>query len=314
MKLKNVLSGINGTIGLMAILLISASVNNSSVEKEELITDKKKQQLKKDINKKNHNFFFKENNDITNKLMSPLSALKSIPTPILSSPKIPSAQSIIWNALKDWWKNWISPIFYGLIGVSSSIGLGYVLYTEYWKNKRNFKLEDKQNLKITLELYPKDDKNKNNWYGLFYNNNSTLYTECSCQRRFKNGSNTFLSVSYILRNGPNNPGLILYKEDKTDSKKTEVETPWFPIIDYYPGANKVPFYKYGSKNEKLGDLVIKREIINDDKLCDTYKKMINETDYKCEFSCCVAIEKKKCDKQQCTSNSANCICKNNMSK
>ncbi|MDJ1647605.1 hypothetical protein [Mycoplasma phocimorsus] len=270
MKLKNVLSGINGTIGLMAILLISASVNNSSVKKEELITDKKKQQLEKDINKKNHNFFFEENNDITNKLTPPFSALKSIPIPTLSSPKIPSAQSIIWNALKDWWKNWISPIFYGLIGVSSSIGLGYVLYTEYWKNKRNFKLDNGKKLRITLELYPEEQyKNKGYWYTFLYNKNSSLTTDCSCKRRFKNKSKenqmSPLSVTFTLTGDIDNPSLLLYNLDNMNNQGVEnYETDRFPIKDYYPGSNKIPFYGYTKDNKttkvKLGDLVIKRSI------------------------------------------------------
>ncbi|MDJ1648931.1 hypothetical protein [Mycoplasma phocimorsus] len=222
-----------------------------------------------------------------------------------------SVWSLLWKEVKDWWNDWMGTVFYGLIGVGATIGIGYSAYTSYWKNKRNFKLKDGENLKITLELYPENGVKSEDWYAYFYNDNSILDTDCSCQRKFKNkNSNNIFFVSYILRNGPTSPKLLLYKENKADNKKEELETDWFLIVDYYPGINKVPFYKYKSNKEKLGELVIKREIVLDTELCEICKKQENFVECECKSSkctsinntkkCYIAIEKKKCN--ICTNN------------
>ncbi|MDJ1648158.1 hypothetical protein, partial [Mycoplasma phocimorsus] len=228
----------------------------------------------------------------------------------------PSVWKLLWIEVKSWWNNWMGTVFYGLVGASATIGIGYSAYTAYWNNKRNFNLKQNENLKITLEIKPKNNNHSDNWYANFYNNNSILDTDCSCQRKFKNKSgNNNYSVSYILRNGPINPKLILYNYKDSNS-----ETDWFPIIDYYPGSNIVSFYKFGGKKEKLGDLVIRREIISDEQLCEICTKQEHFITCECTSSKCknnnrvnechIAIEKKKCN--ICTNNEngqEECKCK-----
>ncbi|MDJ1646654.1 hypothetical protein [Mycoplasma phocimorsus] len=233
----------------------------------------------------------------------------------ISNSETASVWGLLWKEVKSWWNNWLGTAFYSLIGVGATIGISYSAYTSYWKNKRNFKLKNGENLKITLELHPNNGDNNDHWYGRFYNDGSSIDVECSCQRKFKkNSSNNLLSVTYVLTNILKKPGLLLYSLDKEGKEgKTISETDWFPIVDYYPGYNTVSIYKYKSKKEKIGNLVIKREIITDEQLCKMCKEIINCTQCECKSSscitangvnkCCVAIEKKKC-----------CICKNKQDK
>ncbi|MDJ1648052.1 hypothetical protein [Mycoplasma phocimorsus] len=204
-----------------------------------------------------------------------------------------SVWSLLWKKVKGWWNDWMSTAFYGLVGAGATIGIGYSVYTAYWNNKTNFKLEKEENLKITLELYPEKDININNWYAHFYNGGKSVVNDCSLKRKFKNNSSNgsnrkFVSISYILRNGPTNPKLLLYNLDNND-----LDTNVFPIKYYYPGENKISFYKHDDKNKKLGELFIKREIITDDDLLKMYTKTVNCTECKCNSSCWTAIDEKK---------------------
>ncbi|MDJ1648933.1 hypothetical protein [Mycoplasma phocimorsus] len=240
--------------------------------------------------------------------------------------QIPSIWSMLWDELKNWWNIWLGTAFYGLVGVGATIGIGYSAYTSYWKNKRNFKLKKDEKLKVTLEIHLKEENNKGHWYGLFYNNNTSIQTDCSCQRRFikkeksDTMNNNLLFVSYILTNELLNPSLLLYNLDGENNNGEEnYYTNKFIIKDYYPGSNIIPFYAYNSKNntkEKIGNLVISREVITENNFNDICEKIMQENKNKCKLSChmnennskkcCIAIEKNQNNINN--TNIQNCSC------
>ncbi|MDJ1645915.1 hypothetical protein QLQ80_02355 [Mycoplasma sp. M5725] len=186
---------------------------------------------------------------------------------ILKNPnKKVSVWGLLWEEVKGWWNNWMGTAFYGLIGVSATIGIGYSAYTSYWNNKRNFILNDGEKLKIKLELYPDDRKNIGHWFARFYNKGSAIKTTCICQTRFEKRNNTLpLSIEYILTNTPKNPGLLLYNTEKNDKKgKDNFDTNFISIKDYYPGTNEIIVFGFengGKEKKRLGRLKISRELI-----------------------------------------------------
>ncbi|MDJ1647297.1 hypothetical protein [Mycoplasma phocimorsus] len=296
------------------------------ITKEELAFGNEKYQLQKLIVEAINNFDNKLMCDIIldshfasgSHASNNVNTIRSKTSVSISNSETTSVWRLVWAEVKSWWNNWLGTAFYGLIGVSATIGISYSAYTSYWKNKRNFMLKEGENLKITLQLFLKEGISENNWYGRFYNEDSEIYTDCSCQRKFKkendkfnNNNNKILSVSYILTNGPTRPKLLLYNN--------EIESEYFSIIDYYPGYNIIPFYKYNSKKEKIGDLFIKREKITDQILCEMYTKSENYIECKHNSLCCkieemtnkchIAIEKKKCRICENKQNKSKCECK-----
>ncbi|MDJ1646653.1 hypothetical protein [Mycoplasma phocimorsus] len=289
------------------------------ITKEELAFGNEKYQLQKLIVEAINNFDNKLMQDTMNgihfvsgsHISNEVRAMRIKTSVSISNSETTSVWGLLWKEVKSWWNNWLGTAFYGLIGVGATIGIGYSAYTSYWKNKRNFKLGKDENLKITLELYPEKENNKNNghWYGRFYNVDSSIETKCECQRRFKkcnNGNNNApFSISYILTNGPTKPSLFLYNLDDKNNEQFYMKYR-FPIKDYYPGSNKISIFGYkngSSAKEKLGDLIITREIVTDNyinKCC-----VVTTTQPQCKHNseccnkendkkqCCIAVEVKK---------------------
>ncbi|MDJ1648930.1 hypothetical protein [Mycoplasma phocimorsus] len=302
------------------------------ITKEELVFGNEKYQLQKLIVESINNFNNKliQNTILDSQFSSgnhvsstfTIEKIEKVKEEIVkTSNKDVSVWGLLWNEVKGWWNNWMSTVFYGLVGAGATIGIGYSAYTAYWNNKRNFQLKQNENLKITLKLYPVNVNNSGHWFGRFYNNGSSIDVECSCQRKFNSESeNSPLMVKYILTNTLKNPKLYLYNLDKEGKDgKVILDTNLFSILDYYPGYNTVPFYKYGIKKEKLGDLIINREVITDEELCKMYTDQNKYIKCEHESSCCkiagtikkchIAIEKKKCCSCENKQNKSECECK-----
>ncbi|MDJ1647607.1 hypothetical protein [Mycoplasma phocimorsus] len=243
------------------------------------------------------------------KFQSNVEKIEKLKENMLKTSKNNLVWKLLWDEVKSWWNNWLGTAFYGLIGVGATIGIGYSAYTAYWKNKRNFKLQSGQKLKIKLDFYPEEDKKNGNWFGYFYNVDSSIETKCECQRRFKkcnNGNNNApFSISYILTNGPTKPSLFLYNLDDKNNEQFYMKYR-FPIKDYYPGSNKISIFGYkngSSVKEKLGDLIITREIVTDNYINECC--VVTTTQPQCKHNseccnkendkkqCCIAVEAKK---------------------
>ncbi|MDJ1648156.1 hypothetical protein [Mycoplasma phocimorsus] len=275
------------------------------INKEELAFGNEKYQLQKLIVEAINNFDNKLMHDTMNGIQfvsgshisNEVRAMRIKASVSISNSETTSVWGLLWKEAKRWWNNWLGTAFYGLIGVGTTIGIGYSAYTSYWKNKRNFKLKNNQQLKIKLDFYPEEDKKNGNWFGYFYNEGSSIQTECSCQRKFKQEQNSSLSIIYILNNGPTKPELMFYNL-ADDGKKENYYTNKFPIKDYFPGSSKILLYGFESntnKKIKLGNLLITRELIEKEeykKNCDNTTKQINHV---CNSNCCKSNDTiKKC--------------------
>ena len=218
----------------------------------------------------------------------------------------------IWSRIKNWWNSWGEPLFIGIFWLSGVAGIGVAAYNIHLNNKRDFKLKDGQQLKVTLDFQPESDVTGGSWYGRFYNDGGSLESCCSCQRKFKskNSNNSENSTSsypvtnsFILVNGPSKPGVMLYNLEGSDDKSSNgKEKYWTNIItfkDYYPGSNTIDVYGYQgsttSVRKKLGKLTVVRELI--------------ECKEKDECSCCKE-ESECCKKENLKKCKCICECKN----
>ncbi|MDJ1647609.1 hypothetical protein [Mycoplasma phocimorsus] len=227
-----------------------------------------------------------------------------------------SVWKLLWKEVKGWWNNWMSTVFYGLVGVGATIGIGYSAYTAYWNNKINFNLKENEGLKITLEFYPEIENKDGYWFGRFYNNSNSVKIECLCQRRFKkrNANNSQLFIEYVLTNQPKNSGFLLYNvKNCDDTGEGYFDTDFIAIKDHYPGSNEISIigFENGKKDhKKLGRLVIAREkiIINQTKnICNP-----SSSNEECKCSCkslpCESDTIKKCNcmaiEEKCQNNNS----------
>ena len=253
---------------------------------------------------------------------------KSMASDSLSSNSVWFDTKNIWTRIKNWWNSWGEPLFIGLFWLSGVAGIGIASYNIHLSNKRNFKLQTGEKLKVTLEFQPESGKSGGTWYGLFYNNGSSLDACCSCQRRFKSNnnnqqtdsSNKPVSISYYLVSGPSKPGVLLYNlegEGSECNKGTDkYATKLITFKDYYPGSNTIDVYGYQGKEVnktlKLGKLTVTRKLIKcnaedkEDEVCKCYKNDANSNECKCICEC-----KKPMSSSSTTSeaNNSSCECK-----
>ena len=260
---------------------------------------------------------------------------KNIISDSLSSNSVWFDTKNIWTRIKNWWNSWGEPLFIGLFWLSGVAGIGIASYNIHLNNKRNFKLQEGEKLKITLELQPESSITGGYWYGRFYNKGTSLEACCLCQKRFKTENcdkqsttpgNNSVSISYYLVSGPTNPGVLLYNLDNADNKgnKENYATHIIYFKDYYPGISTLSIngYKDGDpkKSAKLGKLTVIRELIKKEDVAN------NSNTYECILDCknqdtaqsptltsvckCENMCSEKCEykNKESSSNKAKCCC------